>query len=58
MSGAVVRTIISGQNYPVSFFQNVLLRIKADSEVIYERAAIIKAYFTKNRRKEILMEIN
>ena len=58
MSGAVVRTIISGQNYPVSFFQNVLLRIKADSEVIYERAAIIKAYLTRNKGKEISMALD
>lgn len=63
MSGAAVRAIMSGQNYPVSLFQNVLIRIKAENDgthekVAYEQAAIIKAYLTRNKGKEISMALD
>ena len=58
MTGAVVKAIMSGQNYPVSLLQNTLLRIRADHIVTYERAAIIKAYLTRNKRRENLMSLD
>ena len=63
MSGATIRAIMSGQNYPVSLFQNVLIRIKAENEgthekVAYEQAAIIKAYLTRNKGREISMALD
>ena len=63
MSGAAVRAIMSGQNYPVSLFQNVLIRIKAENDdkhekISYERAAIIKAYLTRNKGREISMALD
>ena len=58
MSGAVISAIMTGQNYPVSLFQNTILRIKAEHEVTYERAAIIKAYLTRNKGRENLMALD
>lgn len=58
MTGAVVKAIMSGQNYPVSLLQNTLLRIRADHDVTYARAAIVKAYLTRNRRRENLMSLD
>lgn len=58
MSGAVVKAVMTGQNYPVSLLQNVILRIKADRDITYARAAIIKAYLTRNKRRENLMSLN
>ena len=58
MSGAVVKAVMTGQNYPVSLFQNVILRIRAEHAVTYERAAIIKAYLTRNKRRENLMSLD
>lgn len=58
MSGAVVKAVITGQNYPVSLFQNVLIRIRAEHAVTYERAAIIKAYLTRNKGRENLMSLD
>ena len=58
MSGVVVKAIMSGQNYPVSLFQNVLIRIKTENEVSYEQAAVIKAYLTRNEGKEISMALD
>lgn len=58
MSGAVVKSIMTGQNYPVSLLQNVILRIRAEHAVTYERAAIIKAYLTRNKGRENLMSLD
>lgn len=58
MTGAVIKSIMSGQNYPISFFQNALLRIRAEHAVTYERAAIVKAYLARNRRRENLMSLD
>ena len=58
MSGAVVKAVMTGQNYPVSLFQNVILRIRAEHAVTYEKAAIIKAYLTRNKRRENLMSLD
>ena len=44
MSGDVMRAILSGGKYPSTFYQGVQLRIRADREINYVRAAIIKAY--------------
>ena len=58
MSGAVVKAIITGQNYPVSLLQNVILRIRAEHNITYERVAIVKAYLTRNKRRENLMSLD
>ena len=58
MTGAVVKAIMSGQNYPVSLLQNVILRIRAEHAVSYEKAAIIKAYLTRNKGREHLMALD
>ena len=58
MSGAVVKAVMTGQNYPVSLLQNVILRIRAEHAVTYERAAVIKAYFTRNKRRKNLMSLD
>ena len=59
MSGAVLRSILTGANYPASLFQNVLMRIRAERDdkdnkrykITYERAAIIKAYLLRNKKR-------
>lgn len=48
VSGATVRAVFSGTPYPVSLMEAVLLRIRAERNVTWERAAILKAYLTKN----------
>ena len=58
MSGAVVRAIMTGTDYPVSLFQNTILRIKAEQSITYEKAAIIKAYLTRNKGRENLMALD
>lgn len=61
LAGAVLRSILSGQPYPVSLYQNILLRIRADSgegKISYQRAAVIRAYMLKNKRRNIPMALD
>ena len=48
VSGATVRAVFSGTPYPVSLMEAVLLRIRAERNVTWERASILKAYLAKN----------
>jgi len=48
LSGAVVRSILTGMPYPKSLFSIVLSRIRADKQVTYLRAATLKACLLRN----------
>lgn len=48
MAGSTVRAIFSGTPYPTSLVEAVILRIRAEKNVTWERAAILKAYMAKN----------
>lgn len=49
LSGAVMRSMITGVNYPEALAQAILTRIRAEREVSWGKAAIIKAWLIKNR---------
>ena len=49
MAGAMVRVVLTGGMYPVSLFENTMMRIRAEREVSPRRAAILKAFFLRNR---------
>ncbi len=57
MAGAVVRAILSGGPYPVSLLEQTMLRIRAEQDVTYGRAAILKAFFLKNRGFQVPEEV-
>ena len=48
MAGATARAVFSGSRYPASLLEAVMLRIRAERNVTWGRAAIIKAYYLKN----------
>lgn len=58
LSGAVARSIFNGSAYPASLLQATMLRIRAEREITAGRAAILKAYYMRNRSdfcpKEVL----
>lgn len=59
MSGSVLRSIITGSPYPASLFKAVMCRIKAEGDISYQKAAIIKAFLTRKHKdnqkyKEVL----
>lgn len=49
MSGAVLRAILTNTPYPSSLFEAVMLRIRAEQDIGWRKAAILKAYFLKNK---------
>lgn len=53
LSGALMRCILDGTAYPASLYAAILRRIRADRQVGYVRAAVIKAYLNRNTRKDI-----
>jgi CRISPR-associated protein Csd1 len=59
---SVFRSILEGIQYPVGLFDNVMLRIKAEHEITWRKAAIIKAYLIRCNNKEfkevLTMELN
>lgn len=48
MAGDVLRAILTGDRYPATLLNGVMLRIRAEREVTRGRAATIKAYYLRN----------
>lgn len=57
MSGAVMRAILEGGRYPASLLEGVMLRIRAESDITWQRAAILKAYYLKNEHVDCPKEV-
>lgn len=56
LSGALMRSILFGTLYPMSLYQIILRRIKADRILNHTRMAIIKAILIRNyNKKELYM---
>lgn len=58
-----LQAILNGTDYPAALFENVMLRIRAERDVSWRKAAILKAYFLRNKGiavpKEVLqMDLN
>lgn len=50
LGGVLMRSILSGTPYPMALYNSIISRIRADCEVNYVRAAVIKACLVRNRR--------
>jgi CRISPR-associated protein Csd1 len=48
MSGETLRAVLMNTPYPAALINGVMLRIRADRNISWERAAILKAYLRKN----------
>ena len=57
MAGAAARAIFSGGLYPASLLEAVMLRIRAERNITWGRAAIIKAYYLKNPHEDCPKEV-
>ena len=61
MAGAMFRAVLTGGKYPVSVFQNILLRIRAeqgDNKINARRAGFLKAYLLRNRGRRIQVALD
>lgn len=56
MAADTLQAVLMGRHYPASLLNGVMLRIRAEKEVTRGRAAIIKAYYLKNRNKDCSKE--
>lgn len=52
MAGDTLRSILSGQAYPATLYQQVQLRIRAERELTRGRAGIVKAYLIRLQNNE------
>lgn len=57
MAGATARAVFSGGRYPASLLEATMLRIRAERNITWGRAAIIKAYYLKNPHKDCPKEV-
>lgn len=61
MAGAMLRAVLTGSKYPVSVFQNILLRIHAEQgerKINARRAGFLKAYLMRNRGRKIAVALD
>ncbi|MBR4342074.1 MAG: type I-C CRISPR-associated protein Cas8c/Csd1 [Lachnospiraceae bacterium] len=57
MSGQLLQSILSDYRYPATLLNSINIRIRADRKINRCRAAIIKAYYLKNKNVEIPEEV-
>lgn len=57
MAGQTLQAILMGTPYPATLLNGVMLRIRAESKVTRGRAAIVKAYYLKNKHPDVPEEV-
>lgn len=57
LAGETLRAILNDTLYPAQLLHGVQLRIRAEHEITRGRAAIIKAYYTKNPNHDLPEEV-
>lgn len=59
LAGPVMRSILEGFPYPASLLSTVLERVRADHDISYYRAALIKGVLKRNfKNEEVTMALN
>lgn len=58
LGGDLMRAILAGGRYPETLMQGALRRIRAERDVNWVRAALLKAYLIRNLKKEITVSLN
>lgn len=57
MAGDTIRAILTNGMYPSTLYQQTQLRIRAERDITWGRASIIKAYLIKNIKSDIYKEV-
>ena len=52
LAGAVMRSILEGTPYPATLLSSAIVRIKAERDVTYPRAKLVKAFINRNLNPE------
>ena len=58
LAGAVMRSILEGTPYPATLLSSALVRIKAERNVGYPRAKLIKAFLNHNYKRNLSMSLD
>ena len=58
LAGAVMRSILEGAPYPATLLSSALVRIKAERDVTYPRAKLIKAFLNHNKERKLTMSLD
>jgi len=58
LAGAVMRSILEGTPYPATMLSSALIRIKAEREVSYPRAKLIKAFLNHNKERKLTVSLD
>lgn len=58
LAGALTRSILTGSRYPQNLYQGVIGRIRADHQINYLRAAVLKAVLQRNHNKEVHVSLD
>lgn len=62
IAGTTLKAIITGAEYPASLYNAIMLRIKAEKDINYYKASIIKAYLLRKSKirfkEELKMSLN
>lgn len=57
LAGSLLYSVFTGTNYPATLYNGVMIRVRAEHNITYEKASIIKAYLLRNyneKYKEVL----
>lgn len=57
MAGELLRSVLNDTLYPATLLNGIVLRIRAEHNIGYEKAAAIKAYYLKNKNIEVPEEV-
>lgn len=58
LAGGMARSMLTGAPYPQSLLPVVLERIRAEQNVTYFRAALLKAFLTRNKQMEVPVSLD
>ena len=58
LAGAVMRSILEGSPYPATLLSSALVRIKAEREVSYPRAKLVKAFLNHNKERKLTVSLD
>jgi CRISPR-associated protein Csd1 len=58
LSGQMMRALLAGTAYPKTILTAIINRIRADKQINYLRAAMLKAYLVRNHKMEVTMSLD
>lgn len=58
LAGAVMRSILEGTPYPATLLSSAIRRIKAEHDVPYARAKLIKAFLNHNKERKLTVSLD